>query len=85
VTEAAAIPWPHINAGQVAAAAVVVKGNLTYEQLQKYCSKRLVDFKVPVVIAFRQALPKNAIGKVLKQKLAAQMQAQLAKSNKAKP
>jgi acyl-coenzyme A synthetase/AMP-(fatty) acid ligase len=31
---------------------------------------------VPHVIAFRKALPKNAMGKVLKRQLAAQMQVQ---------
>jgi acyl-coenzyme A synthetase/AMP-(fatty) acid ligase len=85
VVEGAVFPWPHNVAGQVAAAAVVSNGNVTSEQLREYCAERLAGYKVPRVIAFRTFLPKNAMGKVLKRKLAVQMQAearaQLAKSN----
>jgi acyl-coenzyme A synthetase/AMP-(fatty) acid ligase len=77
VCEAAVFPWQHELAGQVAGAAVVVEGNVTYGQLKEYCAGRLAPYKVPYVIAFRKALPKNAMGKVLKRELAMQTQAQI--------
>jgi acyl-coenzyme A synthetase/AMP-(fatty) acid ligase len=81
VREAAVFPWPHKLAGQVAGAAVVLERGVTHEQLKKYCAERLAPYKVPYVIAFTKALPKNAMGKVLKRELAKQIQAQSEGSN----
>jgi len=47
VREAAVIPWPHKLAGQVAGAAIVLEGEVTFEQLKKYCNERLAGYKVP--------------------------------------
>jgi acyl-coenzyme A synthetase/AMP-(fatty) acid ligase len=76
VREAAVFPWPHERAGQVAGAAVVPDGKVTYDQLKKYCVKRLAPYKVPYIIVSTKALPKNAMGKVLKRKLAAKVRAE---------
>ena len=77
VTEAAVFAWTHERAGQVAGAAVVAAGEVTYQQLIEYCTERLAGYKVPYLIAFRNNLPRNAMGKVLKQKLAAQTREQM--------
>lgn len=34
--------------------------------LQEYCRGRLADFKVPTILAFREALPRTSVGKVAK-------------------
>ena len=77
VREAATFPLPHKLAGQLAGAAVVLEGEVTYEQLKEYCAERLAIYKVPYVIAFRKDLPRNAMGKLLRRELATQTQAQM--------
>jgi len=77
VAEAAVFPWPHKLAGRVAGAAVVAEGNVTYKQLKDYCAERLAPYKVPYVIGFTKTLPRNAMGKVLKRKLAAKLRTQM--------
>lgn len=77
VREAAVFPLPHKLAGQIAGAAVVVEGEVTYDQLKEYCGERLAAYKIPNFITFGKVLPRNAMGKVVKRKLVADMQAQL--------
>jgi|GEM_PF-1048685 len=50
-------------------AVIVPKGEGNSQQLTTYCKERLADFKVPRSIEFRQALPKNELGKVLRSKI----------------
>lgn len=80
VAEAAVFPWPHKIAGQLAGAAIVLQGDVTYEELKTYCAARLAPYKVPYVIDFRKTLPKNSAGKVLKRELAKQLQARSRRS-----
>jgi acyl-CoA synthetase (AMP-forming)/AMP-acid ligase II len=53
-------------------AAVVVLATssaLTPEQLRAFLAERLADYKVPRRIEFTDELPRNATGKILKEKL----------------
>ena len=42
---------------------------MTIEELQAYCREHLAAFKVPKFLSVREALPKNATGKLLKRVL----------------
>ena len=57
--------------GEVVHAWVVLRaGETTTEQdLRAYCRERLAPYKVPAHVGFRDALPKTAIGKVLRRAL----------------
>ena len=52
--------------------AVVVKNDgaiLVERDIKKHCVERLASYKVPHLIEFRDALPRNPSGKVLKNEL----------------
>ncbi len=51
--------------------AVIVKNDpaLTKEQLQTHCRDWLTAYKIPKIIEFRDALPKSAVGKILRHRL----------------
>lgn len=57
--------------GEIPVAFVVLKpgGTVTGDELIAYCKERLVDYKVPKRIEFREALPKTGPGKIDKLKL----------------
>ena len=44
--------------------------NLLEQELVAYCRERLAAYKCPRVFQFRSELPKNTLGKVLKDELA---------------
>ncbi len=71
VEEVAVIPEPHDKYGQVAKACIVLKQgkSLTEEELRAYCASELAPYKVPEKFLFRDRLPRNAIGKVIKKEL----------------
>jgi acyl-CoA synthetase (AMP-forming)/AMP-acid ligase II len=64
VAEAAVFGVPDAKYGEEVAAAVVLADNCDAHDLQKFCSDRIADFKVPKFIYFTSALPKNAMGKI---------------------
>ena len=50
--------------------AVIVPSNTcTSEEILAHCRERIADFKIPVRIEFRDALPKSATGKILRTQL----------------
>lgn len=73
VVEAAVIGVPDERWGECGLAIVVVKAGsvLTAEQIIEHCARNLAKFKTPKSVVFRDALPRNAAGKVLKRELKA--------------
>ena len=57
---------PDDRLGQAGKAFVVLKGSLSAEELIAWSKTRMAGFKVPRYVEFRQALPLNATGKVVK-------------------
>jgi fatty-acyl-CoA synthase len=68
VAEAAVIGIPHELWGEVPMAVVALKpgAQATGEELVRFCEGSLARYKVPKSVAFVDALPRNAAGKVLK-------------------
>jgi long-chain acyl-CoA synthetase len=73
ILEACAIGVPDPYRGETVKAFVVVKPGrtLSAENVIKYCRERLAAYKVPKEIVFMEALPKSAIGKILRRELRA--------------
>jgi acyl-CoA synthetase (AMP-forming)/AMP-acid ligase II len=71
VAEAVVFGIPHATKGAQPAAAVVVKGNVTVEELLEWCRANIASYKAPRVIAIVKAdeIPRNANKKVLKDDL----------------
>jgi long-chain acyl-CoA synthetase len=73
VAEAAVIGEPHGLFGEVVKAVVVLHPDVTADEreLKRHCAQHLASFKVPQVWEFRDALPRNPSGKVVKRELRA--------------
>ena len=71
VLEACVIGVPHAYRGEAVKAFVVLKpgATSTVDELREYLKERLAKFKVPSEIEFIGALPKSAVGKVLRREL----------------
>jgi long-chain acyl-CoA synthetase len=71
VDSVAVIPESHDKYGQVAKACIVLKRGetTTEEEMRQYCEENMAQYKVPEYILFRESLPMNAVGKVMKKEL----------------
>jgi long-chain acyl-CoA synthetase len=71
VAEAAVIGIPDARLGEEVMAFVILRPgtSLTAPELVAYCKERMAAYKYPRVIEFRHELPKNALGKILKDEL----------------
>lgn len=69
IKEAAVVGIPSEERGNVIKAFIVLKESATEEEIKDFCKERLAKYKVPELIEFRDSLPKNIIGKVLKRVL----------------
>jgi len=71
VLEVAAVGAPHHVLGEVVKAVVVLHpgAQLTERDIKRVCMEKLASFKVPQIVEFRDALPRNASGKVVKREL----------------
>ena len=71
VYEAAVIPMPDLQWGEVPMALVVRKpgSSATEAELVEFCRARLAHYKCPKSVAFVDSLPKTATGKFLKKEL----------------
>jgi acyl-CoA synthetase (AMP-forming)/AMP-acid ligase II len=71
VAEVAVFGLPDDYWGEAVAAAVVLRPGqfVDAEALREFARSRLGGFKVPKVIRYMDALPKNAVGKILKREL----------------
>jgi HIP---CoA ligase len=74
VSEVAVVGVADPRLGEVARAYVIPAPGKTPSEKQviEWCRERLANFKVPRSVAFVEALPRNASGKVLKRELRAQ-------------
>jgi long-chain acyl-CoA synthetase len=48
---------------------VVPRRECQDRELIRYCRERLADYKVPQLVEFREEIPRNAAGKVLRKYL----------------
>ena len=71
VVEAAVIGIPHERLGEEVMAIVVRRPGtqVTAQELITFCKERIAAYKYPRVIEFRADLPKNTLGKVVKDEL----------------
>jgi long-chain acyl-CoA synthetase len=68
VRESAVIGVPDDYWGEIVKAVVVLEPGVqtTEEELIEYCRENLASYKKPSIVEFMDELPKNAVGKVLK-------------------
>lgn len=73
VLEVSVVGVPDSVMGEAVKAVLVLLpgASATAEDIQGFCRDRLADYKVPKYVEFRQALPRNPAGKVLKAELRA--------------
>jgi long-chain acyl-CoA synthetase len=71
VAEAAVVGVPDERLGEEVVAVVIVRPSmdLLEHELVAYCRERLAAYKCPRIFQFRSELPKNTLGKVLKDEL----------------
>ncbi|MGW0931493.1 class I adenylate-forming enzyme family protein [Streptomyces sp. NPDC002644] len=69
VADAAALGVAHPVLGSVVAAVVVPRGELTAGALRAFLLDRLAAYELPATVLFRDALPRNEGGKVVKREL----------------
>ena len=77
VIECAAISVPDEHSGEAVKVFVVAKTpSLTADAVREWAKARLTGYKVPKHVEFREALPKSAVGKILRRELRNQMSSQ---------
>ena len=69
MADAAVIPSPDEEAGEVPKAFVVLKGEATAAELQAYVAARVAPYKRIRLLELRQSIPKSASGKILRRVL----------------
>lgn len=69
VKEIAVIGVKDESLGESVKAIVVLKENSTEKEIFDFCRGKLANYKIPRQIEFRDALPKNSMGKILREEL----------------
>src|SRR5699024_1985419 len=72
IQKAAVVGVPDSYRGETVKAFIVAKPNveLSKKELDRFCRKHLAAYKVPRIYEFHDELPKTAVGKILRRKLA---------------
>ena len=81
VTEAAVFGWPHPRHGEVAVAVVTSSAPAISDDLPAFCRRRMAGYKVPRVFTLAPEMPRNSMGKILKDKLKEDLKQTLAKQS----
>jgi long-chain acyl-CoA synthetase len=85
IQEAAVVGIPDARSGEAVKAFVVLKkgseGKVTAEEISKFCKERIASFKAPKFVEFKDALPKTAVGKVLRRELKKEQEKELQAAN----
>ena len=71
VQDAICFGVPDEKFGEEVHAAVVLNGDVTQEDIQAFCQKHLIDFKVPKTVHIVDTLPRTATGKIQRRNVAA--------------
>ena len=68
VSEAVSVGIPDEYRGETVKAYVVLKPGqtATEQEIVEFCKQKLAAYKVPKIVEFREALPKSAVGKILR-------------------
>ena len=66
MADAAVIPSPDEEAGEVPKAFVVLKGDATEEEIKDFVEVRVAPFKKIRKVEFIEQIPKSASGKILR-------------------
>lgn len=69
VLESCVVGVPHEEWGETVKAVVVLKGQVSEEELRAFTAEQLAEFKCPRIYSFVDELPRNASGKILKQQV----------------
>ncbi len=69
VLESCIVGVPHEEWGETVKAVVVLKGQVSEEELRAFTAEHLAEFKCPRIYSFVDELPRNANGKILKQQV----------------
>jgi long-chain acyl-CoA synthetase len=77
IEECAVVGVPHFYRGETVKAYIVLRAGqrADEDELRRFCSARLVAYKVPAQFDFRHDLPRNLLGKVLRRVLRAEHEA----------
>lgn len=71
IADAAVVPFPHEEAGQIPKGFVVLKGEATPEQIMAYVAERVAPYKKLRSLEIIDQIPKSASGKILRRVLMA--------------
>ncbi|MGP6219636.1 long-chain-fatty-acid--CoA ligase [Caldiplasma sukawensis] len=71
VDDVAVVGVKDIHRGETVKAVIVLKQGvkMSEDEIKSFCAQRLAVYKVPRIIEFRDSLPRNIVGKVLKREL----------------
>ncbi|MBD3264373.1 MAG: long-chain-fatty-acid--CoA ligase [Candidatus Omnitrophica bacterium] len=69
IKEAAVVGARHKHRGEVPVAFIVKQGEVTAREILSYLKANLASYKCPLKLFFKESLPKNLTGKILKKKL----------------
>jgi long-chain acyl-CoA synthetase len=69
VAEAVVVGTKAPLGGEMVKAVLVLNGECKEQEILAFCKDKLADYKTPKFIEFRQELPKNPLGKVLRKKV----------------